>query len=171
MDLLNKKSLVIYFSRADENYAVGQIDKGNTEVIAEYIQEITQAELFKVERKNPYPKDYQACVSEAEIELSHNDRPELSRYLDNIDNYEVIYIGMPVWCSYPPMPLYTQLEKLNWHGKIVMPFTTHEGSGLGNCISAIEKICIGAKIERGIAIKGTEVYYSKNIVEKWIKGE
>ncbi len=167
--LKDKKSLVIYFSRKDENYAVGYLDKGNTEVIAEYIHEITNASLFQVERKKPYAKDYQTCTEEALEELNRNDRPELVHVLNNLDNYEVIYIGQPVWWGYPPMPMYTQLEKLNWQGKIVMPFTTHEGSGLGHCVSAIEKICVGAEIKEGLAIQGSSVKYSKNKVEEWIQ--
>ena len=165
----DKKSLVIYFSRADENYSVGYIEKGNTEVIAEYIKEITGSDLFKVERKIPYSKDYQTCIDEAQKELNNNERPELVNYLDNIDEYEVIYIGQPVWWGYPPMPMYTQLEKLDWNGKIVMPFTTHEGSGLGSCVSAIKKICIGADVREGLAIRGSSVKSAKNIVEEWIK--
>lgn len=167
--LRDKKSIVIYFSRADENYSVGYIEKGNTEVVAEYIKEITNADLFKVERKTPYAKDYQTCIEEAQEELNKNERPELVNYLDNIDDYEVIYIGQPVWWSYPPMPMYTQLEKLNWNGKIVMPFTTHEGSGLGSCVSAIQKICVGADVKDGLAIRGSSVKESKNRIEEWIK--
>ncbi len=166
--LKNQKSLVIYFSKKDENYTVGYLEKGNTEVIAEYIQELVNADLFQVERKSPYAKDYQTCTLEAKEELENNLRPELLHYLDNIDNYEVIYIGQPVWWDYPPMPMYTQLEKLNWQGKIVMPFTTHEGSGLGHCVSAIQKICVGAEVRDGLAIQGSMVKNAKSEVEKWI---
>lgn len=77
MSLFGKKSLVIYFSRADENYAVGNIDKGNTEVIAEYIQELTGADLFKVEPVKPYSKNYKTCCDEALEEKRQNARPEL----------------------------------------------------------------------------------------------
>ena len=86
-----KKSLVIYFSRADENYAVGNIDKGNTEVIAEYIQELTGADLFKVEPLKPYSPSYKVCCDEALEEKRQNARPELKRYLEDISDYEVIY--------------------------------------------------------------------------------
>ena len=170
--LRNKKSLVIYFSRADENYFGGEmkyVDKGNTEIVAEYIKDITGADLFKVERKKPYPKEYMTCIEEAKEELNKEERPELNNYIDNIDDYEVIYIGQPIWWGYAPMPLYTQLEKLNWNGKIVMPFTTHEGSGLANCVSAIKKICVGADVREGLAIRGSSVNNSKNRIEDWIQ--
>ena len=161
------KSIVIYFSRADENYSVGVVDKGNTEIVAEYIKEITNADLFKVERKKPYAKDYETCCDEAKIEQLNNERPELVDYLDNIDDYDVIYIGSPVYWGTMPQPMFTQLEKLNFAGKIVKPFTTHEGSGLGNVVSYLEKICAGAKIVDALAIKGTNARNSKEIVEEW----
>ena len=92
-----KKSLIIYFSRADENYAVGNIKKGNTEVIAEYIKDITGADMFKVERKIPYSKDYTTCTEESAKEQRENARPELVNYLDDISSYDVIYIGGPIY--------------------------------------------------------------------------
>lgn len=167
-DYKNKKSIIIYFSRADENYGVGYIEKGNTEVIAEYIKELVSADMFKVERKIPYAKDYDTCTKEAKLEITENTRPELVRTLESIDTYEVIYIGGPVYWGVLPQPMLTQLEKLNWQGKIVRPFTTHEGSGLGDVIEELKNVCLGAKIEEGLAIKGQEVHNSKHKVEAWI---
>ncbi len=167
-DLKNKKSIVIYFSRADENYAVGYIDKGNTEVIAEYIRDLTGAELFKVERKKPYAKDYNTCIKEAQIEQERNERPEIVKVLPSIDDYEVVYIGVPVYWGDLPQPMLTQLEKLNWNGKIVRPFTTHEGSGLGNIPNQLKSICKGAEVLNGLAIRGASVRSSKDKVADWI---
>ena len=163
------KSIVIYFSRADENYGVGVVDKGNTEIVAEYIKEITNADLFKVERKVPYAKDYQTCCDETKEEQINNERPELINYLESIDDYDVIYIGSPIYWGTMPQPMFTQLEKLNFEGKIVKPFTTHEGSGLGNVVSDLKKICVRADIKDALAIKGTNAKNSKEIVEKWCR--
>lgn len=164
----DKKSIIIYFSRADENYAVGYIEKGNTEVIAEYIRDITSADMFKVERKVPYAKDYDTCIKEAKIEINDDTRPEIVNTLDSIDEYEVIYVGGPIYWGVLPQPMVTQLEKLNWKGKIVRPFTTHEGSGLGIVSNQLKKICVGASIKDGLAIRGSSVYNSREIVEDWI---
>ena len=164
----NKESKVIYFARAEENYGVGYIDKGNTEVIAEYIRDLTGAELFKVERKKPYAKDYNSCIKEAQIEQQRNERPELVKVLPSIEGYEVIYVGAPVYWGNLPQPMLTQLEKLNWKGKIVRPFTTHEGSGLGNIPNQLKSICKGAQVLSGIAIRGTSVRSSKNKVAERI---
>ena len=162
------KSLIIYFSRADENYSVGYIDKGNTEVIAEYIQELTNADMFKVERKIPYAKDYNTCIKQAQEEQEAGIRPELVKQLSNIDDYDVIYIGAPIYWGGLPQPLFTQLEKLNWNGKIVKPFATHEGSGLGSIPYQLQKICQGAKIEYGLAIRGASVHSAKPKVAEWV---
>ena len=167
-DLKNRKSIVIYFSRADENYAVGYIEKGNTEVIAEYIKNLIGADLFKVERKKPYAKDYNSCIKEAQIEQERNERPELLKVLPSVDDYEVVYIGAPVYWGVLPQPMLTQLEKLNWKGKIVRPFTTHEGSGLGNIPNQLKSICKGAEALNGLAIRGASVHSAKNRVEEWI---
>ena len=167
----DKKSLVIYFSRADENYFGGSmkyIEKGNTEVIAEYIRDIVAADMFKVERKIPYSKDYMTCIEEAKKENNTGARPELVSYLDNINDYEVIYIGGPVYWGVLPAPMVTQLEKLDFTGKIVRPFTTHEGSGLGSVPNQLKKICKGADIKEGLAITGSQVSSAKSKVENWV---
>lgn len=123
----------------------------------------------KVERKVPYAKDYQTCCDEAKEEQINNEHPELVNYLESIDDYDVIYIGSPIYCGTMPQPMFTQLEKLNSEGKIVKPFTTHEGSGLGNVVSDLKKICVGADIKDALAIKGTNVKNLKEIVEEWCK--
>lgn len=164
-----KKSLVIYFSRADENYAVGNIEKGNTEVIAEYIQDITGADLFKVEPAKPFSKNYRECCKEAIEEKKQNARPALRKYLEDISKYEVIYIGSPIYCGTMPMCMFTQLERLDFTGKIIKVFTTHEGSGLGNVVSDVKKICKGANVLDSLAIRGSMVYDSKEKVEDWIR--
>ena len=166
------KALVIYFSRADENYFGGSmryISKGNTEVIAEYIQEIVGADLFKVERKVPYSKDYMTCIKEAQVEQRNNERPELVNYIDDISTYDVIFIGAPIYWGTMPQPMFTLLEKLDFNNKVIMPFTTHEGSGLANVVTDIKRLAKGADIKPGLAIVGSTVNTAKNKVEAWIK--
>lgn len=165
------KSLVIYFSRADENYFGGSmkyIDKGNTEIVAEYIKKITGADLFKVERKVPYSKDYMTCIREAQDEQRKNELPELKEYLDDVSDYDVIFIGGPVYWGTLPQPMFTELARLSFTGKTVMPFTTHEGSGLASVPLDLKKICKGADVKPGLAIVGSSVNSSKQKLEKWI---
>ena len=163
----DKKSLIIYFSRADENYSVGYIDKGNTEVIAEYISEITGADMFKVEPVNPYSKDYNTCIEEAKERQSNHDAP-IRESIPNISSYEVIYIGAPVYWGYLPEEMVTALKEVDFSGKTVRPFTTHEGSGLGSIPNQLKGICVGANVLEGLAIRGSSVKDAKNKVEDWI---
>lgn len=166
------KALVIYFSREDENYFGGSlryISKGNTEIVAEQIRDICGADLFKVERKVPYSKGYMACIKEAQEEQQKGLRPELVRTLARIDDYDVVFIGAPIYWGTMPQPMFTQLERQDFANKVIMPFTTHEGSGLANVVTDIAKIAKGATIKPGLAIVGSSVNSAKGKVEQWIK--
>ena len=166
------KALVIYFSRIDENYfggAMKYITKGNTEVIAEYIQELTEADLFKVERKVDYTKDYRTCIQEAQEEQRRGELPELKGYLENVDGYDIIFIGGPIYWGTLPQPMFTQLAKLNFDHKVIMPFSTHEGSGLASIIRDIKKYAPKADVRKGLAVVGSNVNSAKPQVDKWIK--
>lgn len=165
------KNLIIYFSRKDENWfdgSIRNIDKGNTEIVAENVRELTNGDLFKVEPINPYPYNYKECCEKAKEELYNNERPELKNYLNNIDNYDTIYILSPVWWGHIAMPLYSLLEKLDFKGKVVKPIVTHEGSGLGNIMEDINKLCVGADIKNGLAIYGTHSKDSLNKLKEYV---
>ena len=164
-------SLVIYFSRSGENYFGGElknIEKGNTEVIAEYIQEFTGADLFKVESAVEYPEDYMECIEVAKKELGSNARPEIKKSLQDISSYDTIFIGFPNWWGTLPMPMFTQLEQLDFRGKTVKAFVTHEGSGFASSEKDLKKLCEGAQIKKGLSIPGAEVYDVKDTVKMWI---
>ncbi len=148
----DKKSLIIYFSRADENYSVGYIDKGNTEIVAEYVQEFTNADMFKVEPLVPYAKDYQTCIKEAKERIGNAPIKEI---INDISSYEVIYIMSPIyWGTYAP-EIETAIKDLDFSGKTIRIVTTHEGSGLGRVVNDVKKICTGANVlDDAIAIVG-----------------
>ena len=148
------KILIAYFSRADENYGVGVIEKGNTEIIAEMIAEKTGGELFHIERNTPYPADYDECTDEAKQEQNDKARPALKADMD-ISDYDIIYLGYPNWWGDMPMPVYTFLEAHDWNGKTVIPFCTHAGSGLSSTEAAIQDTCNGATVLDGLAVAGT----------------
>ena len=162
----NKKSLVIYFSRADENYAVGYIDKGNTEYIAEYVRDITNADLFKVEPLVPYSKDYNTCIQEAKQRAGN---APIKNQPQDISKYEVIYIMSPIyWGTYAP-ELETALKNLDFTGKTIRIVTTHEGSGLANVPKDVKKICVGAHVlDDSIAIKGSDCKNARAKIEEWL---
>ncbi|WP_458453976.1 flavodoxin [Methanobrevibacter sp.] len=164
-------SIVIYFSRAGENYFGGElknIEKGNTEVIAEYIQEIDNADLFKVETVIDYPTDYMECIDVAKKEKQVVARPKIKKTLESIEEYDTIYIGFPNWWGTLPMAMFTQLEQLDFTGKTIKPFVTHEGSGFGSSQKDLAKLCSGGEIKNGLSIPGANVGNAKEQVEAWI---
>lgn len=166
------KSLVIYFSHTGENYmsnGIENIEKGNTEKVAEKIHDLIGADLWKAETIKQYPYHYQECCDVAQEELKNNSRPELKNLITDIKNYDVIYIGGPVWWGHLPMALFTALETLDFTGKVVKPFTTHEGSGLGNVMDDIHKLCTGADIKNGLAIRGSEADNCTLKLQQWIE--
>ena len=162
----DKKSLVIYFSRADENYAVGYIDKGNTEIVAEYVRDSTDADMFKVEPAVPYATDYQTCIKQAKERVGN---APIKKEVGDISTYDVIYIMTPIyWGTYAP-EMETAIKNLDFTGKTIRIITTHEGSGLANVVNDIKRICTGANIlDDAIAIKGSEAKNSKSKIEEWI---
>ena len=162
-----KNSIIIYFSRADENYAVGYIEKGNTKIVAEYIKELTNADIFEVKPKNSYSKEYKICVKEAVERIKTHNAPILGKIPD-ISKYDLIYIGSPVYCGIMPEELSTALKDVNFKGKEIKIFVTHEGSGLARILDQIKDICTGAKIIDSIAIIGSNANNSKEEIKKWI---
>ncbi|MFA7157072.1 MAG: flavodoxin [Bacilli bacterium] len=167
-----KKSLIIYFSRKGENYindGFVNLEIGNTKVIANMIKDLIDADMFEVEKKEDYPYGYYETTNIANIEKSKNTRPKLKNEISSIDEYDTIYVGYPNWWGTMPMPMFSQLEKLNFKGKKIMPFCTHEGSKMGNSENDLQKICVGADVKKGLAIFGSHVKTSKDQVKAWIK--
>lgn len=166
------KNLIIYYSRKGENYWNGSIknlSKGNTEIAAEFIQDAVGGDLFEIETIKTYAEDYYECIDDAKAELNAQDRPELTQYLDDIDEYDNVFVCGPCWWGTFPMAVFTQLEKLNWTGKRVMALMTHEGSGLGSCERDLKKICAGADLGKGIAIHGADTLKSESKIATWAK--
>lgn len=168
---MNKKCLVAYYSRKGQNYVNGNIINlpvGNTEKIANMIRELTEGDLFEIKTIKSYPKDYMETTRVAQDELSENARPELTEYLDNIDDYDVIYLGYPNWWGTFPMAVCTFLESSDFTGKTIIPFCTHEGSGMGHSERDIRGLCPTANVEKGLAIRGGSVSSAEKTVRSWI---
>lgn len=146
--------LVAYFSRADENYSVGTIEVGNTQIVAEYIAGQVGADSFHIETVTPYPADYDECCDIAKQELADNARPEISGSVDNMDSYDIVFFGYPIWWGDMPMAVYTFMESYDFSDKVVIPFNTHEGSGESGTYSAIASALPDAQVLDGMAIQG-----------------
>lgn len=171
----DSKVLVAYFSRADENYSVGTIKEGNTAKIAKIIAQKTGADLFEIKTQKPYPKSYKECTDVAMTEKNQNVRPALATDLtqEEIGKYETIFIGYPIWWGDMPMALYTFLESKNLDGKTIIPFCTHEGSGLSGTAGILKAMFKKSTVKDGLAVRGKTAQNDKAASEKavdvWIK--
>ena len=176
------KILIAYFTRADNVKIDPDIDavasasinikgssyNGNVAILADYIKEATGGDTFSILTAEYYPTNYRDSTNVAKEEQSSDARPELSNHVENMEDYDIIFLGYPNWWGGLPMPVYTFLEEYDFSGKIIIPFASHEGSGLGNGPSEITEICPDAQIMDGFAARGTEVSSSKADIETWI---
>lgn len=166
------KVLIAYFSRAGENYFGGTIrsvEVGNTEIAVEKIKEQLNADVFQVEMKKPYTKEYMTCIEEVKNDLQNQVRPELVHIPDKIEQYDFVILAYPNYWGTMPMAMFTFLEKFDFFGKTILPLCTNEGSGMGNSEKEIKTVCHGAKVAKGLSIIGSDVANAKPQIEKWLK--
>lgn len=168
----NSKSLIAYFSRRGSNYVGGKIENlqiGNTEVVANKIHELTGCDMFEIETIKSYPEDYTETTNVAKKELKENARPELTEKVDDMNSYDVIYLGYPNWWGTMPMAVFTFLESYDFSGKTIVPYCTHEGSGMGSSERDIKKFCPSSNVLSGLAIRGSSSSSADKDLEKWLK--
>ena len=166
------KMLVAYFSLAGEQYGVGVIEEGNTSIIAHMIAEQTGADLFEIKAVNPYPISHSELLDVSRKEMSDKARPEIADTVDNMDDYDTVFIGYPNWWGDMPMIVYNFLESYDLSGKTIVPFCTHGGSGLSGTERTIGNIT-GGTMADGFAIAGTTAQNdrdtAKSKVTEWLR--
>lgn len=168
------KRLIAYFSRRGENYVGGTIRDlkvGNTERVAEKIAAVTGADLFEIENVEAYPANYTEMTNVAMQELQNKERPALTAAMDNMEQYDTVILGYPNWWGTMPMCVFSFLENYDFGGKTILPFCTHEGSGLGHSIQDIRHICPKAEIREGLAVRGSAVVSSDRQIKEWMSNE
>ena len=166
------RTLIAYFSRKGRNYldgAIVDLPVGNTEVAARMIQTLAGGDLFHIDTLKGYPADYTKATEVAQRELSQNARPALAGQVASLDGYDVVCLGYPNWWGTMPMAVWTFLEAHDFAGKTILPFCTHEGSGLGQSERDIRKLCPGARVLRGLAIRGGSVAKAGTAIAAWLK--
>lgn len=172
-DFNGKRILVAYFSRTGENYNVGTIQKGNTHIVADIIAEKLGASTFEIKPASAYPNDYDACTKLAKQEKAKGVRPKLATAVQNFESYDVIFLGYPIWWSDLPMAVYTFLESYDFSGKTIIPFCTHEGSGLSGTEQSLREKLPNSKILGGLAISGNtaqkDLKSAQKQVFKWLQ--
>ena len=164
------KALVVFFSHAGDNYAVGNIEVGNTKIVADYISELTGADQFEIVTHKYDGMAYNPLIKLAQEEANKGELPEYEGDVD-LSQYDTVFIGGPVWWGTYPQVMFTFFNKHrdDLQGKTVIPFTTHEGSGLASCVDDVKAAFPGANVTRGFSIYGHEVRTGKSKVEKWLK--
>ncbi len=164
------KSIVIFFSHAGDNYSVGVIDTGNTKIVADYISEITGADQFEIVTHKYDGMAYTPLIELAKKEAAAGELPPYEGTAPDLSGYDTVYIGGPVWWGTYPQIMFTLFKDINLDGKTVIPFTTHEGSGLASCAKDVRKAFPKANVTGEFSIYGHEVRGGKAKVEKWLKG-
>ena len=165
------KTLIAYFSRADENYfggAMRYVKVGNTEIVCDLMKELIDADSFRIEMKEPYSPVYMTCIEEAKRDLRANARPELVSLPESIDGYDAVVLAYPNYWGTMPMAVFTFLEAFDFTGKTVLPLCTNEGSGMGASERDIRSACPGAAVKKGLSITGSQAANSKGSVRKWL---
>ena len=168
------KILVIYFSRTGEQYTVGVIDKGNTAIVAEMIADETGADMFEVlPADDHYPLTYAELTDVAKSEQNDNARPEYAGEMPDLSSYDTIFVGAPVWWGDWPMIMYTVFENNDFSGKTLVPFSTHEGSGLSGFDKKLSSSCPDSTVLDGLAIRGNDAQNKQDDVREevtsWIR--
>ena len=166
------KILVAYFSRTGEQYTVGVIDEGNTAIVAKMIAEKTGADLFEILPETDYPYTYAELTDVAKKEQNEKARPAIKDELPDLSQYDTIFIGAPVWWGDWPMIMYTFFENEDLSGKKLIPFTTHEGSGLSGFDKKLASAVPGSEVLTGLAIRGNDCQNRqdnvRNTVSDWL---
>ena len=165
------KTLIAFFSRAGENYfggAMRYVKVGNTEIVANIMKDLTGADTFKIEMKDPYSPVYMTCIDEAKEDLRTGARPELVSMPESIDEYDTMVLAYPNYWGTMPMAVFTFLEHFDFSGKAILPLCTNEGSGMGSSERDIRRTCPGAEVKKGLAITGSAAANSKSSVERWL---
>ena len=183
------KTLIAFFSRADENYfggAMRYVKVGNTEIVVGFMKELieeesrahreaqvphaprTEVDSFKIEMKDSYSPVYMTCIDQAKKDLRAWARPELVSMPESIDEYDTIVLAYPNYWGTIPMAVATFLERFDFSGKTILPLCTNEGSGMGSSERTIAKCAPGAELKRGLSIIGSGAADSKPAVQRWL---
>lgn len=168
-DVNARKILIVYFSRTGYNYPNQWLDIGHTARVAGYISELTRGDRFEIVPVVPYPDNYQETVSIAREEYDSNARPAITGRVENMDEYDTVFIGGPVWHMAMPMIIRTFYESYDLSGKTLIPFSTHAGSGLADCERLARSYYPDNTILDGLAVQGTNSQNARPDVEAWLR--
>lgn len=173
------KVLVVYFSvpetdGVDASSGASRVIKdsklqGNTEYVASVISETTGSDLFEIKTVHTYPGSHKALIDAAKVEIDNNARPKLATHIENLKDYDVVFVGFPNWWYDMPMPLYTFFDEYDFSGKTVIPFCTHGGSRFSGAIKTIREQEPQATVLDGYSVARERVADSEEGILKWLE--
>lgn len=164
-----EKVLVVFFSMAGEQYSVGKIEVGNTKIVADYICKHIGCKQFEIVADKNYNMPYNKLIQVAKEEANKGELPTYKGKIDNIDQYSTIFIGGPIWWGTYPQVMFSFFKDYDLNNKTIIPFTTHEGSGLASCVEDVKKAYPKANVLKGFSIYGHEVRTNEKKVIDWLK--
>ena len=165
------RTLIAYFSRADENYfggAMRYVKVGNTEIVCNLMKDMIDADSFKIEMKEPYSPVYMTCIEQAKQDLRSGARPALAAMPESIDGYDTVVLAYPNYWGTMPMAVFTFLEAFDFTSKTILPLCTNEGSGMGGSERDIRRACPGATVKGGLSVTGSAAANAKGSVQRWL---
>jgi len=143
---------------------------GNTGIVADMIADATDGELFSILTATQYPDTYDSTLDVGQAEKSDGTRPELSSHIENLENYNTIFLGFPNWWGGMPMALYSFLDEYDFSGKTIVPFVTSGGSGFSDAVNEIKNAEPEASVLEGLAIGGDQATDARDRISDWLEG-
>lgn len=158
-ETIEENIIIAYFSQT-----------GNTERLAEDIHNTVGGDMFEITTVTPYPDDYNTLVDQARQEQDEDFRPELATHIDNIEQYDIIFLGYPNWWSDLPMPVFSFLDEYDLSEKTIIPFCTSGGGGFGNGVESMQSAEPDAIFKEGFEVDGSSVDGAETNVNEWLDG-
>ena len=164
-----ERILVAFYSRTGDNYAVGNITKGNTHIVADMLARDLGAKTFEIKTVKQYPANYRETTNEAQEEKRNKARPAMATKVENMQDYDVIFLGYPIWWSDMPMVIYNFMESYDFQGKTIIPFATSAGNVMTGKESTIPEYAKGATVLKGLGVAGKRAQQNPSSVESEVK--
>ncbi|WP_454852564.1 flavodoxin [Promicromonospora soli] len=167
-----RKVLLAYFSRAGENYHYGgkrTLEVGNTQVVAEMIEQLADVDVYVIQAADPYPEDYEQTVDRNVREQRADARPEIARPLPDLEPYDTVLLGSGVWNVRAPMIMRTFVDGVNLARTAIHPFVTYAVSGMGRVADEYAEMCPDSTVSDGLAVQGEEVARAEPQVREWLQ--
>lgn len=163
------KALIVFFSHAGDNYAVGNIKQGNTKLVADEIRQVTGADIFEIVAEKSYDMPYRRLTEVARAESEQNELPAFKGSPGDLSRYSTLFVGGPIWWGTYPRVMFTFFHQFDLNGKTLIPFTTHEGSGLGRVVEDLQELYPHANVKGAFSIAGHKVRSNMAAVDEWLQ--